>query len=36
MSRSVTSFLRTDGWREGGGRLLVVPDSDSIRPEFGT
>jgi hypothetical protein len=28
-------FLLTDGWREDRGRLLVFPDTESIRLEFG-
>ncbi|GIF85624.1 hypothetical protein Cba03nite_69730 [Catellatospora bangladeshensis] len=28
-------FLLTDGWADGQGRLVVLPDSDSIRLEFG-
>jgi len=28
-------FLLTDGWDQDRGRLIVVPDSDSIRLEFG-
>jgi hypothetical protein len=28
-------FLLSDGWSIGEGRLLVVPDNDSVRLEFG-
>ncbi len=28
-------FLLSDGWADGQGRLVVLPDSDSIRLEFG-
>jgi hypothetical protein len=28
-------FLLTDGWAQNEGRLVVLPDSDSIRVEFG-
>jgi len=28
-------FLLTDGWDEGKGRLVVLPDNSSIRVEFG-
>ncbi len=28
-------FLVTDGWNDGKGRLIVAPDNDSIRLEFG-
>ena len=28
-------FLLTDGWGEGQGRLVVLPDTSSIRVEFG-
>lgn len=28
-------FLLTEGWDEGNGRLVVLPDSNSIRLEFG-
>ncbi|GAA1390457.1 hypothetical protein [Catellatospora chokoriensis] len=28
-------FLLSDGWNDGLGRLIVLPDNDSIRLEFG-
>jgi hypothetical protein len=29
-------FLLSDGWSAGDGRLVIVPDSDSVRLEFGS
>lgn len=29
-------FLLNDGWTGGAGRLVILPDDDSIRLEFGT
>ena len=29
-------FLLSDGWSTGDGRLIIVPDSDAVRLEFGS